>query len=50
MSIDYSMYFSLYPTIHADCGDLLIQNVTMFVYIDVRRIVSGLLQADVAEN
>jgi hypothetical protein len=27
VSIDYSMYFSLYPMIHADCGELLTQTV-----------------------
>ena len=44
------MYFSLHPMIHADCGELLMKSVMMFVYIDLGRIVSELLYADVAES
>ena len=44
------MYFSLHPTIHADCGELLIKTVIVFVCTGFRRIVSGLLYADLAEK
>jgi len=44
------MYFSLHPIIRADCVDLLIKSFIVFVCIDLRRIVRGLLYADVTKK